>query len=186
MAADLADLSGVSTSPFPAMLEDLAGRRVRLRGHFVGALRLESVAAIGPGACLLRVRTDAGTLEETTLTYEDRGNGRVKPVEERAPLVAGGDFFDFMEPGLDSRPPDPAGSRTPRLHDHFNERARPARPPGTRPRPHEPSRKTAARASLPALRLGQSCSSPRSAYRPAVTSVTGLSVSSRSVATTPR
>ena len=75
----------MSTSPFPPRLEDLAGRRVRLRGHFVGAVRLEGVEAIGAGAYLLRVRTDAGTLEETTLTDEDLGNGLVEPVEERAP-----------------------------------------------------------------------------------------------------
>jgi hypothetical protein len=60
-------------------------------------VRLEGVESIGAGAYLLRVRTDAGTLEETTLTDEDLDGGLLEPVEERAPLVAGGDFFDFME-----------------------------------------------------------------------------------------
>jgi superfamily II DNA or RNA helicase len=87
----------VSTSPSLSKLEDLAGRRVRLRGHFVGAVRLEGVEAIGAGAYLLRVRTDAGTLEETTVTDEDLDGGLLEAVEERAPLVSGGDFFDFME-----------------------------------------------------------------------------------------
>ncbi|MGH8732489.1 MAG: hypothetical protein ACREVB_02275 [Burkholderiales bacterium] len=42
-------------------------------------MRLEGVEPIGAGAYLLRVRTDAGTLEETTLTDEDLGNGLVDP-----------------------------------------------------------------------------------------------------------
>jgi hypothetical protein len=55
-------------------------------------VRLEGVEPIGAAAYLLRVRTDAGTLDETTLTDEDLDGGLLERVEERAPLVAGGDF----------------------------------------------------------------------------------------------
>lgn len=58
--------------------------------HFVGAVRLEGVEAIGAGAYLLRVRTDAGTLEETTLTDEDLDGGLLEAVEERVAAVTPG------------------------------------------------------------------------------------------------
>ena len=57
-------------------LENLTRGRVRLRGHFVGAVRLEGGESIGDGAYLLRVRTDSGTPKETTLTDADIARGR--------------------------------------------------------------------------------------------------------------
>lgn len=70
---------------------------MRLRGHFVGTVRLEGAELIGASAYLLRVRTDSGALVETTLTDEDLAANVVEPVEDRPPIVPGADFFDFAE-----------------------------------------------------------------------------------------
>jgi superfamily II DNA or RNA helicase len=88
----------VTTQSSPASsLDELTGKRLRLRGHFVGAVRLEGVEPIGPSTYLLRVRTDSGGLEETAVTDEDLAAGLVEPLEERPPLVPGADLFDFAE-----------------------------------------------------------------------------------------
>jgi superfamily II DNA or RNA helicase len=78
------------------MPHDLIGKRIRLRGHFIGAIRLEGVEDLG-GAYLLRVRTDAGSLDETTITAEELTAGALEHVDEGKQLVEGGSFFDVIE-----------------------------------------------------------------------------------------
>jgi len=81
--------------PGPA-LDDLIGQRVRLRGHFAGTVRIEGLDRLD-GGYHVRVRTDDGHLDETTLMDSDLADGEVELIEERAPLVPGNDLFDFLE-----------------------------------------------------------------------------------------
>ncbi len=78
-------------------MQELIGRRVRLAGHFAGAVLLEDAESLGDGAFKLRVRTAAGQLDETFLTEGDLAAGVVEPLNERSELVPGGDLFDFVE-----------------------------------------------------------------------------------------
>jgi SNF2 family DNA or RNA helicase len=78
-------------------MRELIGRRVRLAGHFAGAVLLEDAESLEDGAFKLRVRTAAGQLDETFVTEEDVLAGVVAPVDERSELVAGADLFDFVE-----------------------------------------------------------------------------------------
>src|SRR5438105_10775 len=78
-------------------MEELIGRRVRLAGHFAGAVLLEDAEPLGDGAFKLRVRTAAGQLDETFLTEGDLAAGVVEPLDERSELVPGADLFDFVE-----------------------------------------------------------------------------------------
>jgi superfamily II DNA or RNA helicase len=78
-------------------VQELIGRRVRLAGHFAGAVLLEDAEALEGGAFKLRVRTDAGLLDETFVTEEDLADGAVEPLDERSELVPGADLFDFVE-----------------------------------------------------------------------------------------
>jgi superfamily II DNA or RNA helicase len=78
-------------------MEDLIGRRVRLAGHFAGSVLLEAAEQLEDGAFKLRVRTDAGTLDETLITGEDLSSGALQALQERSELVPGADLFDFVE-----------------------------------------------------------------------------------------
>ncbi len=78
------------------VLPDLIGKRVRLPGHFAGIVRLEGVERLD-GLYSLRVRTDAGALDETYLSESDLEDGAVELVDERPALVAADDFSDFIE-----------------------------------------------------------------------------------------
>jgi SNF2 family DNA or RNA helicase len=78
-------------------MRDLIGRRVRLAGHFAGSVLLEDAEPLDGGAFKLRVRTDAGLLDETFVTDEDLAAGVVEPLDERSELVSGADLFDFIE-----------------------------------------------------------------------------------------
>lgn len=78
-------------------MEELIGRRVRLAGHFAGSVLLEAAEPLEDGAFKLRVRTDAGTLDETLVTCEDLGSGALQALQERSELVPGADLFDFVE-----------------------------------------------------------------------------------------
>src|SRR5664279_4920121 len=97
--------SGVRSTPDWALsrtfafvtMEELIGRRVRLAGHFAGAVLLEDAEPLGDGAFKLRVRTAAGQLDETFLTEGDLLAGVVEPLDERYELVPGADLFDFVE-----------------------------------------------------------------------------------------
>lgn len=77
-------------------LDELTGKRIRLRGHFVGTVRVEATESLGGGLHLLRVRNEAGRLDETTITEEDLSAGAIEAVDT-ATLVPGADFFDAME-----------------------------------------------------------------------------------------
>src|SRR4051812_6334381 len=79
-----------------AALVELTGKRIRLRGHFVGTVRVEATESLGAGLHLLRVRNESGRLDETTITEEDLHAGAIE-VLETAVLVPGSDFFDAME-----------------------------------------------------------------------------------------
>ncbi len=75
---------------------ELAGRRVILRGQFVGVVTVEAVEELAPGLNLLRVRTEAGQLDEATLADDALETGDVVVVD--APeLVDGEDFFSVIE-----------------------------------------------------------------------------------------
>ncbi len=75
---------------------ELAGRRVILRGQFVGVVTVETVEELAPGLNLLRVRTEAGQLDEATLADDALETGDVVVVD--APeLVDGEDFFSVIE-----------------------------------------------------------------------------------------
>src|SRR4051794_9783707 len=78
------------------MLQQLVGKRIRLKGHFVGVVRLEGVDELDH-AYLLRVRTADGRLDETTVTADELGNGALEHVDEGKELVEGGSFFDVIE-----------------------------------------------------------------------------------------
>ena len=78
------------------VLPDLIGKRVRLPGHFAGIVRLEGVERLD-GLYSLRVRTDAGALDETYLSESDLDDGAVELVDDRPPIVAADDFSDFIE-----------------------------------------------------------------------------------------
>jgi len=78
------------------MLQQLIGKRIRLKGHFVGVVRLEGVDELD-NAYLLRVRTAEGRLDETTITADELGNGALEHVDEGKELVEGGSFFDVIE-----------------------------------------------------------------------------------------
>jgi superfamily II DNA or RNA helicase len=75
---------------------DLVGKRVVLPGHFVGAVRIEGIDELGEGFHQLRVRTEAGRLEETTLSDAELRDGEIEIVDA-AELVNGSDFFDAIE-----------------------------------------------------------------------------------------
>ena len=75
-------------------LDRLIGREVHLPGHFVGPVRLEGVRQMN-GAVELRVRTSAGTLDETILTEDQLDS--IELVEEGQRHVESGEFFDFIE-----------------------------------------------------------------------------------------
>ena len=77
-----------------ADLDDLIGRRIRLPGHFVEEVKLEDVRTLD-GAVEIRVRTAAGSLDETILTEDQLDS--VERVEQDQQLVAAGDFFDLIE-----------------------------------------------------------------------------------------
>ncbi|HEY7952311.1 MAG TPA: DEAD/DEAH box helicase, partial [Solirubrobacteraceae bacterium] len=78
-------------------VEELIGRRVHLAGHFAGAVRLEAAECLEGSAFKLRVRTDAGLLDETVLTEDDLAAGVLEPLDEQAHLVPGDQLFDFVE-----------------------------------------------------------------------------------------
>ncbi len=78
-------------------VEELIGRRVHLAGHFAGAVRLEAAECLEGSAFKLRVRTDAGLLDETVLTEEDLAAGVLEPLDEQSHLVPGDQLFDFVE-----------------------------------------------------------------------------------------
>ncbi len=82
--------------PEPIAINELVNRRIRLRGHFVGAVRLEGVDRL-EGAYQLRVRTDAGRLEETTVLESEVADGLLEVLDEGATLVPGADLFDLVE-----------------------------------------------------------------------------------------
>ncbi len=76
---------------------NLLGKRARLRGHFAGTIRIEGLDPLPGGAYNLRVRTDDGRLDETTLMEADLSNGEIEVIEDRPELVAGDDLFDLLE-----------------------------------------------------------------------------------------
>lgn len=84
------------TSTEPILIDELINRRIRLRGHFVGAVRLEGVDRL-ESAYQLRVRTDAGRLEETTLLESEIAGGLLEVLDEAGALVPGADLFDLVE-----------------------------------------------------------------------------------------
>jgi superfamily II DNA or RNA helicase len=77
-------------------VDALVGRRVHLRGHFVGTVLVEDVEPLGGGLHHLRVRTESGALDETDISDHELRDGSVELVETAA-LVDGGGFFDVME-----------------------------------------------------------------------------------------
>jgi hypothetical protein len=76
--------------------QEVIGKRVRLPGHFAGVARLEGAERLD-GAYHLRVRTEAGTLDETLVRDEDIAADLIELVDERAALVDANDFFDLIE-----------------------------------------------------------------------------------------
>src|SRR4051812_28003814 len=77
-------------------VDALVGKRVRLRGHFVGTVFVEDVEPLGGGLHHLRVRTEGGELNETDITETKLADNNVEVVDAAA-LVNGSDFFDVME-----------------------------------------------------------------------------------------
>jgi superfamily II DNA or RNA helicase len=72
----------------------LVGSTIRLPGHFTGPVQLEDVREM-PGAVQLRVRTPAGSLEETLLS--DAELASIEVAEAAAELVDADAFFDLIE-----------------------------------------------------------------------------------------
>ena len=69
---------------------------MRVRGHFRGPVRVDDVYDLGGGHYRVVVRTESGSLGETTLSDDDIAAGDVEVIE-RAELVKGDEFFDLME-----------------------------------------------------------------------------------------
>ena len=79
-----------------ASLHALIGRRVLIRGQFVGPVTLEGVEDLGQ-AFDLRVRTPEGNLRETTVDRDELADGAVELADEGVQLVEGGALFDLVE-----------------------------------------------------------------------------------------
>src|SRR5262249_32818368 len=77
-----------------ADLDSLIGRTVRLSGHFPQPVQLDDLRR-KDGGVELRVVTPQGDLDRTLLRDDELD--QIEVVEERAALVPGDDFFDFVE-----------------------------------------------------------------------------------------
>jgi SNF2 family DNA or RNA helicase len=78
----------------PSELESLVGRTIRLPGHFPRPVQLDDLRQ-KDGGVELRVVTAQGDLDRTLLRNDELD--QIEIVEERAELVDGDDFFDFVE-----------------------------------------------------------------------------------------
>lgn len=75
-------------------LDALIGRTIRLAGHFPQPVQLDDLRR-KDGGIELRVITPQGDLDRTLLRDDELD--QIELVEERAELVPGEDFFDFVE-----------------------------------------------------------------------------------------